>query len=172
MASSDAVAEHMSRLGFSVVRLGFMWAGYNPAPGVYNQTYIGIIKTTVNRLARHGVYSLLNVQMDGLSSKFCTYDGAPLWVVNKSVPRHAFPWPLSGNCSSRGGHLDINIMTEASVTAYQDIFDNRHGMRNDFTTFWAHAATQFKDRSPCPRAHSKNATSTLTLTPFSRTSQV
>eukprot|EP00947_MAST-08B_sp_MAST-8B-sp1_P003756 g3756.t1 len=149
MADDDAVAAHMQLLGFTVVRLGFMWSGFNPSPGVYNETYINIIKGTVGRLERHGVYSLLNVQMDGLSSKFCTYDGAPLWVINKSSPVHPFPWPLPGNgsCSHSGSHLDVNIMTEASVTAYQDIFDNNHGMLDDFVSFWRNAAGHFKDVS-------------------------
>jgi endoglycosylceramidase len=145
MATDDATASHMRSLGLSVVRLGFMWSGYNPRPGEYNQTYIDIIKATVNRLSRFGVYSLLNVQMDGLSSKFCTYDGVPLWVIDKATPpAHPFPWPLSGNCSKHGS-LDVNIATEASVSAYQDIFDNNHGMLDDFVAFWSHAAEQFKD---------------------------
>eukprot|EP01047_Picozoa_sp_COSAG01_P130675 COSAG01_NODE_60293_length_295_cov_1.433673_1_plen_70_part_10 len=70
MATDDATASQMQKYGFTVVRLGFMWSGFNPQPGEFNQTYVDIIKTTVGRLARHGVYSLLNVQMDGLSSKF------------------------------------------------------------------------------------------------------
>lgn len=143
MYASDAVASHTEQLGFTVVRLGFMWSGYNPAPNVFNQTYIDVIKATVGRLAKRGVYSLLNVQMDGLSSKFGTYDGAPLWVVNKSVSKHAFPWPLSTDDPT--GHLDSSILTEASAAAYQDLFDNRHGMLDDFVAFWSHAAEQFKD---------------------------
>jgi endoglycosylceramidase len=146
MYDSDDVAIHMQRLGFTVVRLGFMWSGYNPAPGVFNQTYVDVIKAIVDRLAQRGVYSLLNVQMDGLSSKFETYDGAPLWVVNKSIPKHAFPWPLLGaRRDHRGAHKESNIMSEASATAYQDIFDNNHGMLDDFVAFWSHAAGQFKD---------------------------
>lgn len=65
MYSDDAVADHMQALGFTVVRLGFMWSGYNPARGVFNQTYVEVIKATVGRLAKRGVYSLLNAQMDG-----------------------------------------------------------------------------------------------------------
>jgi len=143
MYESDAVANHNQLLGFTVVRLGFMWSGYNPAPNVFNQTYIDVIKATVDRLAKRGVYSLLNVQMDGLSSKFGAYDGAPLWVVNKSISKHAYPWPLS--TPPTGGPDDGRIMLEASATAYQDLFDNRHGMLDDFAAFWSHAAEQFKD---------------------------
>jgi endoglycosylceramidase len=39
----------------------------------------------------------------------------------------------------------VDIVTEASVSAYQDIFDNNHGMLDDFVAFWSHAAQQFKD---------------------------
>lgn len=53
-------------------------------------------------MADRGIYSLLDMHQDGLSSKYCLYDGAPEWVVNKSVSRHEFPWPMKGNCSSRG----------------------------------------------------------------------
>ena len=147
MATDDAIASQMQSYGFTVVRLGFMWSGYNPQPGIFNQTYIEIIKTTVGRLARHGVYSLLNVQMDGLSSKFCAYDGVPLWVIDKASPPksgHPFPWPLSGNCSTPGA-FPTDIISEASVSAYQDLFDNTHGMRDDFVAFWSHAAQQFSD---------------------------
>lgn len=43
-------------------------------------------------------------------------DGVPLWVINKSVPVHEFPWPLSGNCSR---FWEDNIFAEASAKAYQ-----------------------------------------------------
>ena len=44
----------MARLGFTVLRLGFMWSGFNPAPGIFNQTYVDIVKTIVGRAAAHG----------------------------------------------------------------------------------------------------------------------
>ena len=147
MAANDATATQLQSYGFTVVRLGFMWSGYNPGPGVFNQSYIDVIKATVGRLAQRGVYSLLNVQMDGLSSKFCAYDGVPLWVIDKATPSaHAFPWPLTGNCSSPGA-FPTDIITEASVSAYQDIFDNHAGMLDDFVAFWSHAAQQFNEMS-------------------------
>jgi len=34
----DVEFELMAAMGFNVMRLGFMWSGFNPAPGVYNQT--------------------------------------------------------------------------------------------------------------------------------------
>jgi endoglycosylceramidase len=133
----------MEQLGFTVMRLGFMWSGYNPAPGVFNQTYIDVVKSVVANAAAHGIYTLLDVHQDGLSSKFCLYDGMPLWVVNKSSSKHAFPWPFHGNCSSRG--WEMNVISEAAATAYQDFYDNKAGMLDDFKAFWSSAAREFKD---------------------------
>lgn len=36
-------------------------------------------------------------------------------------------------------------MTIAAATAYQDIYDNNHGMLDDLTRFWVEAAKEFKD---------------------------
>lgn len=80
-----------------------------------------------------------------MSSKFCLYDGVPLWVVNKSVPKHPFPWPLKGDCASRGWMM--NTLTEAAAHAYQDLYDNTGGMLDDLAHFWAASAQQFANVS-------------------------
>mmetsp|Transcript_21345 Transcript_21345/g.51747 ORF Transcript_21345/g.51747 Transcript_21345/m.51747 type:complete len:483 (-) Transcript_21345:156-1604(-) len=134
---SDNEPALMKKMGFNVLRLGWMWSGFNPAPGVFNQTYLEIVQGIVDRFGKHGIYVLLDMHEDVLSSKFCTYDGAPQWVINKSQPKHAFPWPLKGNCSRP---WEQNMFAEASLTAYQDIYDNNHGMLDDLTNFWEHSA--------------------------------
>ena len=87
MLSSDAEFELMKSLGFNAMRLGFMWSGYNPAPGVFNETYLEVIQQIVAKMADHGVYALLDMHQDCFSSSFCLYDGIPLWVANKVVAR-------------------------------------------------------------------------------------
>lgn len=111
---------------------------YNPAPGVFNASYITVIKSIVAKLNAHGVYALLDLHQDIMSSKFCLYDGVPLWVVDKSTAKHAFPWPLKGNCSR---DWEDNAFAEASEQAYQDLYDNHEGMLDDLASFWAHAAS-------------------------------
>ena len=145
MLDSESEFELMEKLGFSTVRIGFMWSGYNPAPGVFNQTYLDTIRTIVDKMAARGVYTLLDMHEDVFSSKFCRYDGVPLWVANKSVPKHPFPWPLKGDCSARGWME--NALTEAAATAFQDLYDNTRGMLDDLSSFWAHAAQQFANVS-------------------------
>ena len=143
MATSDAEFALLKKMGVNAVRLGYMWTGVAPRAGYYNGTYVAVVKGIVARMAAHGIYALLDMHQDVLSSKFCLYDGAPRWVIDKSVPRHAFPWPLEGNCSSRP--WGANEVTEAAATAYQDIYDNNHGMLDDLSAFWAYSAEQFKD---------------------------
>ena len=148
---NDGEATLMEELGFNVLRLGWMWTGYNGGgPGQFNETYGDALGRIVSRLAARGVHVLLDMHEDVLSSDFCLYDGAPQWVVNKSVPRHAFPWPQNGSapgdprgCHSRG--WEANMLTEAAGQAYQDIYDNYAGMLDDLAAFWAKSAARWRD---------------------------
>ena len=150
----DSEIERMASLGFSVLRLGWMWSGFNPAPNVFNHTYANVMKSIVAKLNAKGIYVLLDMHEDVLSSKFCLYDGAPLWVVNKSVSAHAYPWPIAGNGSNCDSwSWELNELTEAAATAYQDLYDNklgvnadgtRSGMLDDLAAFWRESAIVWK----------------------------
>ena len=127
---NDAEIDLMASMGFTAMRVGFMWSGFNPAPGIFNKTYLDTVRAIVDKMAERGVHTLLDVHQDCFSSSFCLYDGVPLWVANKSTPTHPFPWPFTGNCSSRGWMA--NCLTEAAGKAYQDLYDNHEGMLDDF----------------------------------------
>lgn len=142
---SDIVLEDLQAIGINIVRLGWFWSGFNPSPGVFNATYLHIIQRQVQRFADHGIHTLLDMHQDVMSSKFCLYDGVPIWVVDKSIPRHPFPWPLTGNCSSRGWM--INSLSEAAAKAYQDLYDNTNGMLDDLAMFWSTSASNFVNNS-------------------------
>ena len=118
-----------------------MWSGAEPGPLQFNQTYIDATKSIVSKLAERGIYTLLDLHEDVLSSKFCLYDGVPLWVMDKSIPLFDFPWPLTGNYSSRG--WEENSLTLAAATAYQNIYDNHKGMLDDLVGLWEETAGQF-----------------------------
>eukprot|EP00854_Cymbomonas_tetramitiformis_P014824 gene14824-17524_t len=130
MVDSDDEMDRMADMGLNVVRLGWMWSGFNGAgPGQFNMTYAQQVGKIVQKLA----------------NKFCLYDGAPLWVVNKSVSAHAFPWPLKGDCGSRS--WGTNEISEAAGSAYQDLYDNRGGMLDDWINFWEKSASVWKNTS-------------------------
>ena len=70
MIDSEEEYDLLEDLGFTVIRLGYMWTGAEPQANQFNQTYIDTIKTIVNRLADRGIYTLLDMHEDVLSSKF------------------------------------------------------------------------------------------------------
>ena len=144
LLNTTYVAE-MAAVGVTAVRVGFMWSGAEPSQGRFNMTYFGVIDQIIDNLANQGIYTLLDVHQDGFSSKFCLYDGIPLWVANRSEPRRQFPWPLTGDCSSRP--WAANELTEACGQAYDDLYHNRHGMRDAFVDFWSFSAAYFQNNS-------------------------
>jgi endoglycosylceramidase len=142
MLHNTTLLDEFASWGLNMIRIGWMWTGFNPSgPAVFDDEYFDTTQQIVQNLADRGIYSLLDMHQDCLSSKFCLYDGAPLWVVNKSVPAHPFPWPLTGDCSSRA--WGKNEVTEAAGRAYQDIYDNTLGMRDDLAAFWRESAKRW-----------------------------
>lgn len=139
---NETVVAGLAANGYNVIRLGLMWTGAEPSKGAFNTTYYSIVKSTIALLARYDIYTLLDMHQDCLSTLFCLYDGAPLWVIEKSKPRHAFPWPAHGPCGSRP--WAANELTEAAGQAYQDIYDNTSGMLDDLVSFWSYSASYFR----------------------------
>jgi endoglycosylceramidase len=137
-------APFLKSIGVNVVRLGWMWSGFEPDEGAFNMTYYALVRAAADSLADQGIYVLLDTHQDILSSKFCLYDGFPLWLINKSTPSHAFPWPLHGDCSRPWGE---NAFSEAAGQAYQDFYDNHAGMRDAFVRFWTLSAQLWSDCS-------------------------
>ena len=66
------------------------------------------------------MYVILDMHQDVLSSKYNTYDGAPLWLVDMMPqPKHKYPWPFkSADTFSKITllHLSVPIVVETSHT--------------------------------------------------------
>jgi endoglycosylceramidase len=141
---NEAHVAEMASWGFNSVRLGVMWTGFTPQePGIYNETYIQTIGSILATLEKYGIAAIIDVHQDVLSSYFCEYDGAPTWLVDLSnSSEHAFPYPLEGDCSTRGWAQ--NYFAEATGAAFQDIYDNSNGMRDHFVNFWKTVASSYK----------------------------
>lgn len=124
----------LKKHGFNVVRLGWMWDGFQHHENQFNLTYFKTMENIVNNLGENGIYTILDMHQDVFSSLFCSYDGIPLWVAIKSVSKYKFPWPLKKNNCSRDWQL--NHLSEASSQAYDDLYHNKSGMLHNFITFW------------------------------------
>jgi endoglycosylceramidase len=79
--------------GFTTVRLGVIWAAVEPQPGVIDTSYLDSIKQTVQTLADHGIYSVIDMHQDNWSTEF-QGEGAPGWATfdgGKRNPTYGFP---------------------------------------------------------------------------------
>jgi endoglycosylceramidase len=153
--SSDA--SRIQSLGFNMVRLGIEWQALEPGTGGPNQpnvctpgtpgdphefnkaialSYLRHVATTVNLLARHGIYTLLDMHQDVFNTNF-RGEGAPDWAVcTNNVPIV----PLGGRWSNNYG----NPTLETAVGHFwnNDVVGNLQGQ---FDLVWQTVASYFKN---------------------------
>ena len=113
--------------------------------GVYNETYLGIIKEQVQLLEQHGLYVFLDMHQDVLESRLGTYNGVPGWVVDK-LPRssnHPYPWPFGDKSHFKGGGWALQYLTKDCGLAFQGLYDNANGTQDNLAAFWRKVAETF-----------------------------
>lgn len=150
-------ASRMQSLGFNLVRLGIEWQALEPGTGGPNQPnictpgtpgdphefnkaialqYLRHVAATVNLLARHGIYTLLDMHQDVYNTYF-RGEGAPDWAVcTNNVPIV----PLGGRWSNNYG----NPTLETAVGHFwnNDVVGNLQGQ---FDLVWQTVANYFKN---------------------------
>jgi len=76
----DDDAAFLAQEGFNSVRLGVLFTGLMPTPGQVDDTYIDHLAESVDVLARHGLFVLLDFHQDGYGAVFRD-DGFPEWMT-------------------------------------------------------------------------------------------
>ncbi len=112
---------NLKNWGFNCVRLGLMWSGLMPTKNQINSTYLTEIKNIINNLNAHNIYVIIDLHQDMISSKFNSYDGAPLWAIEE-LPnsKKPYPWPFKN-----GDKLVFEAYaTEACGFAFQCYYFN------------------------------------------------
>jgi endoglycosylceramidase len=84
--------QHLKSVGANVVRLGVMIDGLFPTNATADPTYLPAIEAIVDQLWQSGIYSVLDLHQDVLSSNLCG-EGVPDWMINVST-LHSLPFPL------------------------------------------------------------------------------
>ena len=126
---------NLKRWGFNTVRLGFMWSGLMPEKDTINQTYLNEMIDIVNQLARYNFYVLIDLHQDMMSSKFASYDGVPLWLLNEMPnSRFQFPWPLKNETLNMS--VFAAYITEPCSFAFQCLYKNVNGFQEYFLKYW------------------------------------
>lgn len=132
----DDDAAFLQANGFNAMRVGVIWAGVEPQPGVYDNNYLASIAQTVLTLASHGIVSLLDFHQD-LYNEMFQGEGAPAWAVKTGGlpnPQEGFP-----------GNYFLN---PAEGFAWNSFWRNAPapdgiGLQDHYAAAWAHVAAAF-----------------------------
>ena len=148
-SKGEKFIEMMQDLGLNVMRLGWMWSGFEPEPGQFCKTYYEQQLSIVDALSKAGIHTLLDAHQDCLSSDFCSYDGVPSWLLDGFEPALPYPLPWKGwtakDCSKSPEDFGCNCFTEAAGQAYQTLYTDGSSMQDAFVNFWAESSQRWKD---------------------------
>lgn len=75
----------MQKWGLNCVRLGVIWAGVEPDPGIYDEAYLKDLDYQIELASNNGMYVFLDMHQDLYSQLYS--DGAPEWAtLNENQP--------------------------------------------------------------------------------------
>ena len=128
-------AAFLRRHGFNSVRLGTIYAGVEPQPGVYDDAYLNAIAGTAAVLARERIFTQIDFHQDLFNERYGG-EGFPDWaVMDDGVPAE----PLTGfpftYVSSPGGNR-----------AWDSLWSNREGLQDRYAAAWGRVARRFAGR--------------------------
>lgn len=133
---SEDDAEFLAANGFNVVRLGVIWAAVEPEPGVYDTDYLASLSQTVQMLADHGIYTLLDMHQDLYSSTFAG-EGAPEWATQTGgLPNQNFGFP---------GSYYLNLAMNHAWTQFWNNAESPTGLglQDAYAQMWENVASYF-----------------------------
>ncbi|MGV0625726.1 cellulase family glycosylhydrolase [Mycolicibacter minnesotensis] len=136
----DDDAAFLAANGFNAVRLGVLWAGVEPQPGVFDQAYLDAVSRTVETLGRHGIVSIIDLHQDNYSGLFPDYgNGAPDWAT------------LTGGLSNpKLDQAFTYLFNPAQNHAWDAFWWNKPasdgiGLQNHYAQMFEFVANHFKD---------------------------
>ena len=94
----------------------------------------------MNRLGERGVYTMLDMHQDVLSSYYNSYDGVPSWLIDYfPPPTNPYPYPLDEVIYWEQGYL-----TQACSEGFQFLYNNTADAVIKWGNFWVKMAETFK----------------------------
>jgi endoglycosylceramidase len=134
----DDDAAFLAANGFDAVRVGVIWKALEPQPGVFDDSYLARIASTVRTLGQHGIVSLLDFHQDMYNEKF-QGEGAPDWAIDDNglpiFPQLGFP---------------ANYFLQPALQHAYDNFranapgPNGVGLQDWYAGAWRHVAAYFR----------------------------
>ncbi|MFL0177998.1 MULTISPECIES: cellulase family glycosylhydrolase [unclassified Mycobacterium] len=134
---SEEDAAFLAASGFNSVRLGIIWAGVEPQPGVIDYDYLASVKETVEMLGRHNIVAILDMHQDLYNEEFGG-EGAPDWAVLTG----GLPNPLLGF----PGTYPLNPAQNFAWDSFwaNDKAPDGIGLQNHYALSWQAVANYFK----------------------------
>ena len=80
---NDEMLVKLAENGVNILRLGMTWAGVEPEPEAYNETYLEGVKAVIRRCEKYGVYVFVDFHQDLFSAYCYSGDGAPRWACKQ-----------------------------------------------------------------------------------------
>jgi endoglycosylceramidase len=81
-------ADRIAGIGWNVVRLLVSWSRIEPQPGAYDEAYLRAVEKTIKLLAKHGVYTIVDLHQDAWGPTLA----APAGTVCAPPTAPAFGW--------------------------------------------------------------------------------
>ena len=136
-------ARFLAQNGFNVVRLGIIWKGLEPHPGVYDDAYLSRIMRTYKLLRKRGIAVLLDFHQDMYNERF-QGEGAPDWaVVGQAVSEPAVP-----PAGFPANYVAQNALNHAydAFWANTQVPGTGRGVQDLYAAAWAHVAMRFRGK--------------------------
>jgi len=127
----------MREWGFNVVRLGVIWDGLEPEPGVYDEMYLSRLDQQIAWAKAHDLYVFLDMHQDLYSVLYS--DGAPEWSTLTGGAPHV----------DLGGVWSDAYFTSPAVQAALDNFwanapaPDGVGIQDHYANMWAMLAARY-----------------------------
>ena len=121
--------------GFNVIRFLLQWEAVEPEPGIYDEQYLDLVEQRVGLAQAAGLYVLLDMHQDVWGQKYGG-NGAPEWAtIDHGLP---FDPPAGVNWFMKYGE-------PAVCQAFQSLWDNEEGIRDNYANAWQTVAARFAD---------------------------
>jgi endoglycosylceramidase len=148
--------------GFNCIRLGILWDGIEPQPGVYDDEYLAEVDRRIQWAKENGIYVILDMHQDLFHARYGG-DGAPDWALLDRSRDEAEPLRHGGVWD---GVWSMKYFTSSAVQAAFDNFwanklaPDGLGLQDHFALAWQHVAQRYADEpavigydlfnEPCP----------------------
>lgn len=132
---TPADVQDIAQRGFTLIRLGVIWAGVEPQPGQYDEDYLDWVGEQLDLMAEHGLFVILDSHQDLYSQAFG--DGAPAWATLTELPFAATDLWSDAYLTSPALHAALDAFW-ANAPGPEGV-----GLQERFAAMWAHVAARF-----------------------------